>query len=119
MAAPHVAGAARSSASGIRPGRPRSSSRRSCSPATPPGRAGRLEARTTREGGGRINLPRADDPLVFALAATAPSASCAPAGDADAPDRVTDAGSGAGPWTVAVVRAIGAAAPRSLASRRR
>jgi subtilisin family serine protease len=60
------------------------------------------EALTTREGGGRIDLPRADSPLVF----TAPaglSFGLVRAGTRTTSIAVTDAGGGPEPWAVDLV----------------
>jgi hypothetical protein len=64
----------------------------------------RTEAPTTRQGGGLINLPRADVPLLFA-APTGLSFGLVKPGAAPLVRTVelTDAGGGAGPWTAALV----------------
>jgi subtilisin family serine protease len=64
----------------------------------------RTEAPTTREGGGFVNLPRADNPLLFA-APTGLSFGLVKPGAAALARSValTDAGTGAGPWSVSVV----------------
>jgi subtilisin family serine protease len=64
----------------------------------------RAEAPTTREGGGFVNLPRADNPLLFATP-TGLSFGLVKPGAAAASKGVvlSDAGNGAGSWTVAVV----------------
>ena len=60
----------------------------------------RTEVSTTREGGGMINLPRADAPLVFA-SPTRISLGVLKRGDqASESVRLTDAGDGAGEWAV-------------------
>jgi subtilisin family serine protease len=62
-----------------------------------------VEARATREGGGTVNLVRADSPLLFA-SPTGLSFGFVPPGSAALPRTVTltDAGGGAGQWTVSV-----------------
>jgi subtilisin family serine protease len=60
------------------------------------------EVPTTREGGGMINLPRADNPLLFA-SPTALSFGLVRVGtNASRSIRLTDAGGGGGPWSVSV-----------------
>src|SRR5262249_30998256 len=54
------------------------------------------EVSVLREGGGEINLVRADNPLVFA----APTNVTFPVNGGDRPVSLTDAGGGAGAWTV-------------------
>jgi subtilisin family serine protease len=61
------------------------------------------EAPTVRGGGGVVNLPRADNPLVFA-APVAISFGLVGARSASQTVQLTDAGGGAGPWTVAIQR---------------
>jgi subtilisin family serine protease len=69
---------------------------------------GGLEARTTREGGGRINLVRANDPLIFAQPVSLSFGRLRPNGQRTPRTiSVTDAGTGAGPWTVTVVAQSG------------
>jgi subtilisin family serine protease len=58
-------------------------------------------ASTTRVGGGVVNLVRADNPLVFAQPAALSFGLVGSARTARAVD-LTDAGGGAGPWTVTV-----------------
>jgi subtilisin family serine protease len=61
-----------------------------------------IEALTTREGGGFLNLPRADNPLVFAAPATV-SFGLVKAGASEARSvELADAGGGGGDWAVAV-----------------
>ena len=60
------------------------------------------EASALREGGGMVDLPRADNPLLFA----APSSLTFPVNGGAASLQLTDAGGGAGTWSVSV------AAPR-------
>ncbi len=64
----------------------------------------RTEAPTTREGGGFVNLPRADNPLLFA-APTGLSFGLVKPGAAPLTRSValTDAGGGALPWSVSLV----------------
>jgi hypothetical protein len=54
------------------------------------------EISVLREGGGQVNLPRADNPLVFA----APTNVTFPVNGGARPVALTDAGGGAGTWTV-------------------
>ena len=90
----------RCSASGIRPGRSRSSSPRSLT-ATGHSTA-RIDGAPPREGGGSINVARADTPARLRGAERASrSASCAPAPAPTTLIALTDAGGGAGTWTVA------------------
>jgi subtilisin family serine protease len=65
--------------------------------------AGRVEAPTTREGGGFVNLPRADNPLLFA-APTGLSFGLVRPGAVAVTRTVAlaDAGGGPAPWTVGV-----------------
>jgi subtilisin family serine protease len=64
----------------------------------------RTEAPTTREGGGFVNLPRADNPLVFATPTGLSFGLVKPATPAIAKCvALADAGGGAGPWTVSLV----------------
>jgi subtilisin family serine protease len=56
------------------------------------------EVSVLREGGGMIDLPRADDPMFFAD----PSSITFPVNGGTQPVALTDAGDGAGTWTVAV-----------------
>jgi len=60
------------------------------------------EAPTTREGGGMIDLPKADNPLVFADPTGLSFGLMKPGTTATEPIALTDAGGGAGDWTVAV-----------------
>jgi subtilisin family serine protease len=62
-----------------------------------------IEARTTREGGGRVNLVRANEPLVFAQPASLSIGRLRRGTGVTRPVTLTDAGGGAGPWTVTVV----------------
>jgi hypothetical protein len=65
-------------------------------------KAHKAEAPTTREGGGLINLPRANNPLVFADP-TGLSFGLVRAGASAARSiRLTDAGGGGGSWTVSI-----------------
>jgi subtilisin family serine protease len=70
--------------------------------------AKRTEATTTREGGGFVNLPRADNPLVFA-SPTGLSFGLvkAAAGAVVRTVDLSDAGNGAGAWTASVVEQQG------------
>src|SRR5688572_9995120 len=55
---------------------------------------------TTRTGGGIVNLPRADRPLVFAEPASLSFGLVGPTATVIRELQLTDAGGGAGPWTV-------------------
>jgi subtilisin family serine protease len=59
-----------------------------------------IEVPTTREGGGLIDVPKANDPLIFA----APTSIAFPVNGGAASIDLTDAGGGAGPWTVTIDR---------------
>jgi len=61
-----------------------------------------LEAAASREGGGMINLPRADNPLVFASPTGLSFGLLRPGAVADGFVDLTDAGGGAGDWTATV-----------------
>jgi subtilisin family serine protease len=58
------------------------------------------EAVPTREGGGVVDLPRADQPLVFAAPTGISFGRLAPGGTVTRTVALTDAGGGAGVWTV-------------------
>ena len=60
------------------------------------------EAPTTREGGGLIDIPRADTPLVFAQPATVSFGLVRRSSTATSSVALTDASGGAGAWTVSV-----------------
>ena len=60
------------------------------------------EVETTREGGGTIDLERADNPLLFASPTGLSLGFVAPGGSAVRQVALTDAGGGAGPWDVSV-----------------
>jgi hypothetical protein len=66
--------------------------------------AHRGEARPTREGGGMIWLPRADQPLVFASPSSASFGYLRRGRTRTISLKLTDGGGGAGPWNVAVAR---------------
>jgi subtilisin family serine protease len=70
---------------------------------------------TTREGGGRIDLVRADQPLVF-TSPTALSFGLVPTGTFTRTVDVTDAGGGADPWTVTVEQQNGGEAGVAFAA---
>jgi subtilisin family serine protease len=61
------------------------------------------EADATREGGGTINLVRANSPLLFASPTGLSFGFVAPGGSAARSVALTDAGGGSGAWTVTVV----------------
>jgi subtilisin family serine protease len=64
-----------------------------------PARAGGAEL-PQREGGGVVDLPRADNPLIFAEPSGLTFGELAPAATRDAGVTISDAGGGAGDWTV-------------------
>jgi hypothetical protein len=64
---------------------------------------------TSREGGGVIDLPRADVPLIFATPTGLSFGRLAPSATAAKTVAVADAGGGAGDWAVTVVRQTGSA----------
>ena len=103
MAAPHVAGAAAL----LRQRHPawtvaqiKSALVQTASPAF----AGGREAPTTQEGGGLVNLPRADDPLLFAAPTGLAFGLLKPGSSVSRTVTLTDAGGGAGPWAVSVAQ---------------
>jgi subtilisin family serine protease len=61
------------------------------------------EVLSTREGGGMIDLPRADVPLIFAAPTGLSFGELAPAASATRAVDLTDAGGGAGDWTVTTI----------------
>jgi subtilisin family serine protease len=65
------------------------------------------EASALRQGGGRIDLLRANDPLVFTAPASVAFGLVRPGSSATRSLAVTDAGGGAGTWSVAVVQQSG------------
>jgi subtilisin family serine protease len=62
----------------------------------------REEAPTLREGGGLLTLPRADNPLLFAAPVSASFGVLSTGQTVTRPIALTDAGGGAGSWSVAV-----------------
>jgi hypothetical protein len=68
-----------------------------------PVRSGHHEVPTTREGGGRIDLVRADTPLVFARPSGLSFGLVRPGRTVARTIALTDAGGGAGRWSVRVV----------------
>jgi subtilisin family serine protease len=61
------------------------------------------EAPTTREGGGMIDLPRADNPLLFAAPTGLSFGFVAPGTTSTRTVTLTDAGGGAGTWTASTL----------------
>jgi subtilisin family serine protease len=61
-----------------------------------------IEVASTREGGGRIDIPRADDPLIFTDPTGLSFGLVKRAATVTRPLATTDAGGGAAPWTVTV-----------------
>jgi subtilisin family serine protease len=72
-----------------------------------PARAGSGEALPLREGGGVVDLPRADNPLVFASPTGLAFERLAPGATSTLPVGLADAGGGAGEWAVSSVVASG------------
>jgi len=70
--------------------------------------ASNREVASTREGGGMINLPRADTPLVFAAPTGLSFGMLAAGASATRSVSLTDAGGGAGLWTVSTAVQQGA-----------
>jgi subtilisin family serine protease len=68
------------------------------------------EVPTTREGGGLIDLPRADNPKLFADPTTISFGFVKPGQSAEGDVLLSDAGGGAGPWSVTVSQQVRAAA---------
>jgi subtilisin family serine protease len=100
MAAPHVAGAAAL----LHQRHPSWSTEQIKSALVQTGRPvlrGGQEAETTREGGGTVDLVRADAPLLFASPTGISFGHVAPGGSSVARVTLTDAGGGAGPWAAA------------------
>ena len=67
------------------------------------------ELSTVRGGGGVVNLPRADNPLVFAAPVALSFGLLGPGANVTQPVALTDAGGGAGAWTVTVEQQTAAA----------
>ena len=67
-----------------------------------------VEAPTTREGGGVVNLVRADSPLIFASPVALSYGLVARGAALSKSVELTDAGGGAGDWTVTVEQQTGA-----------
>jgi hypothetical protein len=61
------------------------------------------EVLSTREGGGMVDLPRADNPLVFAAPTGVSFGELAPGASATRTADLSDAGGGAGDWAVTTV----------------
>jgi subtilisin family serine protease len=68
--------------------------------------AAALEAPPTRVGGGRVDLERANDPRLFAAPSSVSFGLLRPGQTAAASVELTDAGGGAGQWTVAAGGAV-------------
>jgi hypothetical protein len=67
-----------------------------------------------REGGGRIDLPRADSPLLFASPTGVSFGMLAPSATADRTVALTDAGGGGGTWNVSVTLPQFVSAPATV-----
>ena len=61
-----------------------------------------IELSTSRAGGGVVNLPRADTPLVFASPVALSFGLVSPGATLTQQVELTDAGGGAGPWSVSI-----------------
>jgi subtilisin family serine protease len=72
-----------------------------------PARVGASEALATREGGGVIDLPRADIPLLFAAPTSLSLGRLEPGASRTNTVALTDAGGGAGDWAVSVATQVG------------
>jgi subtilisin family serine protease len=106
MASPHVAAAAailRERHPSWTPAEIKSALESTGDPVAASPRGG--ETLATREGGGRIDLPHADDPLVF-TAPTGLSFGLVQPGTQTASIAVEDAGGGPAPWAVDVVQQV-------------
>jgi hypothetical protein len=68
-----------------------------------------VEVPTTREGGGLIDLPRADTPLLFAYPTGLSFGELQPKASAHQTVSITDGGGGPAPWSVSVVVQQGSA----------
>jgi subtilisin family serine protease len=73
-----------------------------------PVHVGTAEALPLREGGGVVDLPRADNPLVFATPSGLSFGRLTPGTSRTLPDALADAGGGAGDWAVTSIVAAGA-----------
>jgi subtilisin family serine protease len=103
MASPHVAGAAallRQRHPSWTVAQVKSALESTGDPVHPVGSA--AEIATTREGGGRIDLVRADDPLLFTAPTGLSFGLVKPGVTATQQLTVTDAGGGAAPWAAAI-----------------
>jgi subtilisin family serine protease len=105
MAAPHVAGAA-ALLKQRHPGWTVAQIKSALVLTGNPVAAGRGEAPPTREGGGMIWLPRADQPLVFASPSSLSFGYLRRGGARTLAVDLTDAGGGAGPWSVSLQRSV-------------
>ncbi len=100
MAAPHVAGAAallRQRHPSWTPGQVKSALSQSGSQVSDLG-----EARPVRQGGGLVDLQKADTPLLFAAPTSLSFGFVRPGKSSTRTIALTDAGGGAGPWTATV-----------------
>ena len=69
---------------------------------------GQSETPTTREGGGLINLPRANDPRVFVSPTNLTFGPMKQGTARTRTLRISDAGGGSGPWTVTILSQVAA-----------
>jgi subtilisin family serine protease len=109
MATPHIAG----SAALLRQRHPswtvaqiKSALEQTGDPVQQGGAAANAETSPMREGGGRIDLPRADNPLLFASPTGVSFGMLVPPADAQRTIALTDAGGGAGTWNVSVTQPL-------------
>jgi len=108
MATPHVAGAAallRQRHPSWTVAQVKSALEQTGDPVQQGGAGGTAEVSPMREGGGRIDLVRADNPLVFATPTGVSFGMVRPAANVDRTVQLADAGGGGGTWTVTVAQA--------------
>lgn len=109
MAAPHVAGAAAVLLQ-RHPAWTPAQVKSALAATAKPVRAGRTEARTTRQGAGFVDLQAADGPQLFTAPTTLSFGLVRPGRTVTRRVTLSDAGGGAGEWTVSTSRGISVAA---------